>query len=58
MRWKAKADGWRPAFAWLPVKIGDEWIWWERYERQFMGECYFVRLPDAALPSHQGAGEP
>lgn len=45
MRWAAKEDGWRKRFAWLPVKIGDEWIWWEPYESWFMGEFSLVRLP-------------
>jgi len=46
MRWKAKEDGWRKRFAWLPTKIGDEWIWWEPYESWFMGEFSLVRLPE------------
>lgn len=48
MRWKAKKNGWRKRFAWLPTKIGDEWIWWEPYESWFMGEFTLVRLPEEA----------
>ena len=36
-------QGWRTRFAILPVKIGDQWVWLERYERRFMGDCYEVR---------------
>lgn len=50
MRWSAidNRDGWRKRFAFLPVKIGDEWLWLERYGRRFMGDCYevrFVKIP-------------
>lgn len=43
MRWKAKSPfDWRARFAWLPVKIGDEWLWLERYQRRFCGDFYEV----------------
>jgi hypothetical protein len=46
MRWKAKCDhfGWRKRFAWVPVRIGDEVIWWEHYWARFMGEYREVAL--------------
>ena len=32
MRWNAKDPfRWRKSFAWLPVKIGDERLWWDWY---------------------------
>lgn len=32
MRWKAKDPfRWRRGFAWLPIKIGEQWLWLERY---------------------------
>ena len=37
-------DGWRTRFAFLPVKIGDQTVWLERFERRFMGEYYEVRM--------------
>lgn len=43
MRWPVKRCDWRRSFAWLPVKIGDEWIWLERYESRPMGEYREVR---------------
>lgn len=44
MRWtKPFDDGWRKRFAIIPVKIGDEVLWLEWFERRFMGEYYEVR---------------
>ena len=38
MRWQANnGGGWSRWFAWHPVRIGDEWVWWEWVERQFLG---------------------
>lgn len=39
MRWngKEKNNGWRVRFALIPIKIGDTWIWLERYIRRPMG---------------------
>jgi hypothetical protein len=38
MRWgelyrPVKTDQWVTRFAVLPMKIGDEYIWWEKYEK-------------------------
>jgi len=50
MRWPARDPfAWKVCFAWLPVKIDQEWIWLERYERQFCCEYYAVRRIDASL---------
>ncbi|ALJ12579.1 hypothetical protein ATM17_12960 [Sphingopyxis macrogoltabida] len=57
MRWAAKEDGWRRRFAWLPVKIGDVWIWWEPYESWFMGEFSLVRIPGEESDRPQAEGE-
>lgn len=58
MRWKAKPFGtWKRVFAWLPHRIGGEWIWLERYERRFMGDCYEVRALLAARPPVSGGGK-
>lgn len=44
MRWsKTKGDGWHKRFAILPVRIGDEILWLEWFERRFAGEYYEVR---------------
>lgn len=43
MRWKTDQNLWRRRFALLPVKIGEEWIWLEWFERRFCGEYYEVR---------------
>jgi hypothetical protein len=44
VKWPAKQDdGWRKRFAFLPVKIGDEILWLEWFERRFAGEYYEVR---------------
>lgn len=54
MKWSSidPRDGWRDRFALLPVKIGDEWVWLERYQRRFMGDCYEVRT--ALTPTDTG----
>ena len=31
MRWKKDEREWKRKFAWLPVDIGDTWIWLEHY---------------------------
>lgn len=52
MRWAATPrHGWHTSFAILPVKIGERWVWLERYERRFMGDCYEVR---SAAPLKEG----
>lgn len=51
MRWAVTKCDWRKRFAWLPVKIGDEWVWLERYECRPMGEYREVR---AALAQPKG----
>lgn len=44
MRWKAPdLNKWKRRFAWLPVKIGSEVIWLERYQSRCMGEYREVR---------------
>lgn len=44
MRWKANDPwAWKPTFAFLPVKIGEEEVWLEWYERRFCGDHYEVR---------------
>lgn len=51
MRWKTeKAREWYRVFAYMPVVVGDEWVWWEWYERKVCFECevgvsYDYRLP-------------
>lgn len=39
MRWQAKRSlnwhrDWHRWFAWYPVRVGDQWIWWEHVERK------------------------
>lgn len=48
MRWPVKDDDWKRRFAWLPVKIGDEWVWLEHFECRDMGEYRQVRATDDA----------
>lgn len=55
MRWAVSKCDWRKRFAWLPVKIGDEWIWLERYESMFCGDYSLVRLPGDVEASPEGA---
>ena len=51
MKWTPKIyPEWQPWFAWHPVKIGPQWVWWEWVERKFysgaMGDGIFdYRLP-------------
>ncbi len=44
MRWnrKEKNNGWKVRFAFYPIKIGDTWIWFERYISRFEGLYYSV----------------
>lgn len=50
MRWSATdpRDGWRRRFALLPVKIGDQIIWLEWFERRVTGHYYEIREIDHA----------
>lgn len=43
---KVRNDGWKMSFAFLPVEIGDTWIWWEPYWSRFEGLYTNVRLID------------
>ena len=56
MRWSSidPRQGWRRRFALFPVKIGEQWLWLEKYEARHMGEYREVRtLEDAALSPEQ-----
>lgn len=46
MRWtfKNKNNGWRLRFAFLPLEIGETWIWLEFYYSRFEGLYTNVRL--------------
>ena len=34
MKWAAfNNGGWQLWFAWHPVLVGDDWVWWEKVER-------------------------
>jgi hypothetical protein len=47
MRWKAKPENpWKRRFALLPVKIGDQWLWMERYYSAYWGECLERATPE------------
>lgn len=37
MKWKVKPDGYKKCFAFLPLKIGDQWVWLETYYSMFCG---------------------
>lgn len=42
MRWPAPTDGYKKRFAFLPVKIGGNMIWFEWYYSQFCGTHFSV----------------
>lgn len=52
MRWPVKHRPiWQKWFAWHPVRIGEEWVWWEIIERRLIdigigGHCYDYRLDE------------
>jgi hypothetical protein len=52
MRWQvAQRPAWTSWFAWHPVRVGSEWVWWETVERQAMGGgagdyVWYYRLPE------------
>ena len=54
MKWQTEqARGWVRKFAWTPLTIGDQWIWWEHYERRVtheteVGPSYEYRMPEVA----------
>lgn len=46
VRWKAKdPHRWRNRFAFLPVRVADQWIWWEWFKIRPCGEFYEVWIP-------------
>lgn len=48
MRWQDKSNGWQLRFAWLPVKVGSEWVWLEPYEARLdEGVLMETREPSA-----------
>jgi hypothetical protein len=43
-RRRALADAWpsyqpQVRFAWIPICIGDQWVWWEYYTRHYNADC-------------------
>jgi hypothetical protein len=40
----SREDDWRRGFALLPIKIGDEWVWLERFWYRPRGEFTEVSL--------------
>lgn len=58
MRWPAAPrlswDAWRPWFAWYPVRLETEWVWWEYVERQALG---WAGHRHRALKEHEPAAQ-
>jgi hypothetical protein len=49
MRWPVQfKPRWRQWFAWHPVRIGNQWVWWEVVERELvcpeLGGAWHYRL--------------
>ncbi len=46
MKWPARdTSAWQRKFAWFPVRIGLQWVWWEPFEERLNGWGTDVRLP-------------
>lgn len=43
MRWSSEPNPWRWGFALLPIRLGDEVIWLERYWWRNGGDCIEVK---------------
>lgn len=46
MRWRADKREWKLKFAWMPVKIGDIYVWLENYWSSYRGQYEQVATDD------------